>query len=389
MAQESDETRFVKIKHTADRTVAFDSSGDKWIYDSELGEFVHEDDYEGGGGDDSDIGPDAVILPPEIRCTDIHKGDITEVFSRVVVEIDERIEGSVTSGKDIIIKGLVTGNVLSYRTVTVESTGEVRGDVIAREIISERGGRIIGQRTEVTLPGGIGVPEVGGVFPDFMGVIFTGFLIFLCIIVIALLPKQVHRVVTRITTETLKSFLVGLLAWFAILPLFVLLVITIVGIPIALLIFPFALIAAFLLGYVGITIYIGNKFCPVFGWQDKSIYIKSICGVIFIAIIRLLANFLATIGLEGLALFIAIVYMVLAFVAVSTGLGAVVTTRFGTRERHAGITPDDGPHRHEPQPAPPVKPPPPPQTEPLPPQVTPPPPVPPPPPKSGNATDEQ
>ncbi len=396
MAQDMQEHHFVKIDYSAGETVAVDSSGQEWIYDSEQGEFVPRDEYDSGSGlsdegENQDYGPDDIVLPPEIRCTDIYDGDITEIFSEVVVELDERIEGSVTSGKDITIKGLVIGNVFGYRTVTIEGTGEVRGDVIAREIIRERGGRILGQYTEVAFPQtlGIGIPKVTGFFPNFMGIIFTAFLMFLCIISIALFPNHLARIVARIEREVIKTFFWGILAWFSIIPIFVLLVITIIGIPVALLIFPFALIAAFLLGYIATTIYIGKMLAPIFGWQEKSIYIKSIIGVLAIAVLRLLANFSSAIGAGGLDLFFAIIYLVVVFAVITIGLGAVASTRFGTRPKPAGTAPEPSPTPPEPRPAPPIQPPPPPQSDPVIPQViAPPPPVPPPSPRSGNATDE-
>lgn len=392
LAQEDREQRFVKITHSSGWTIAVDSIGEKWIYDSELGEFVPEDEFDGvsASPDDDgapDYGPDQVILPPEIRCTDIYVGNITEIFREVVVDIDERIEGSITCGRDVTIKGLVTGNVVSYHTVRVESTGEVRGDVVAREIIRERGGRIIGQRKEVPFPESFGVPRVTAVFPDFSGIFLTAFLIFICLITIALFPRQLNVITSVLERGIIKSFLWGILVWFSILPVFVLLLITIVGIPLAILVFPFVLIAAFLMAYVAATIYIGRRICPFFNWQDKSIYIKSVVGVVFIAISQVISSFFSMVGIEGLGILFAVVYFVIAFVAITSGLGAVISCRFGTRPKPAGAAPEPGPPAAEPRPAPPVKPPPPPGSGPLSPQETPPPPVPPPAPKSGNATD--
>ena len=394
-AQETQERHFVRIDYSSKETVAVDSIGQEWYYDSEQGEFVPEDEYVkiAGVSDEGgikDYGPDEIVLPPEIRCTDIYDGDITELFSDVIVEFDERVEGSVTSGKNITIKGLVIGNVISYRTVTIEGTGEVRGDVIAREIIRERGGRILGQHTEVPFPEtlGLGVPKVTGFFPDFMGIFFTAFLVFLCIISIALFPNHLGRIVARIEREVVKTFFWGILVWFSILPVFVLLLITIVGIPVALLVFPFALIAAFLLGYVAVTIYIGKLLAPLFRWQERSIYIKSIIGVMALAILRLLANFWSAIGASGLDIFFGVIYLIIIFTAITIGLGAVATTRFGTRPKPSGEAPDQGPPPPEPRPAPLVQPPPL-HPDPITPQsIAPPPPVPPPSPQSDNATDE-
>ncbi len=388
MAQEGHDRSFVKITHAPGYTVAIDSTGKAWIYDYEKGDFVPEDEYEKTAGSAGDSGPEDVILPPEIRCTNIIKGDITEIFKDVVVGIDDRVEGSITSGKDITVKGLVTGNVLSYRRVIVERTGEVRGDVVAREIVREPGGRIIGERTEVPFPERLGIemPRIRTYSSTIGGIFVTGFFIFICAITIALVPRHLGRVLAKVEEETVKSFFWGVLAWFLILPIFVLLIITIVGIPIALLIYPFALIAAFILGYVAVTVFIGSKLCPIMGWFDKSIYVRSFVGVVALAILRVLAGFLGAIGLDSLSNLFGVLYAVVAFIAITLGLGAVVTSRFGTRPKPAGA--DGGPSPEVPA-APMVKPPPPPRTDIFPPrEYTPPPPVPPPPPKSENATDE-
>jgi len=393
LAQEHQRRQFVKITNSAGWTIAVDSTGQQFIYDTERDEFVPEDEYVGGPDSQDvdqnrDYGPDEVILPPEIRCTDIYVGDITEIFSEVVVDIDERIEGSITCGRDVVIKGLVTGNVVSYRTVTVESTGEVRGDVIARSIVRDRGGRILGQRKEVPFPEGIGVPQVTTAFPSFSGIILTGFAIFICLITIALFPRQLKVITTVIERSVLKSFFWGILVWFSILPVFVLLLITIVGIPIAILVFPFVLIAAFLMAYVAATIYIGQRVCPYFNWQDKSTYIKSIVGVVFIAVAQIISGFFGLVGIKGLNVLFGVIYFIIAFVAITSGLGAVATSRFGTRPKTPGTGPEPGGLPPGPGTVPPVKPPPPPRSESLPPQVNvPPPPVPPPAPKSGDATD--
>lgn len=396
MAQDNEERHYVKISYTTGHTVAVDSSGQEWYYDTESGEFVTEDEYggstarRGDPADEDDLGSDEIILPPELRCTKVHDGDITEIFSHVIIRIDSRIEGSVTSGKEVIVKGLVIGNVVSYGRVIVESTGEVRGDVIAKEIVRERGGRILGQRLEVPFPEGIGiVPSVPVVFPSFMGFIFTGFLVFICLITIALFPQQLGRVVAKIEEGTIKSFFWGVLGWFSILPVFALLIITIVGIPIAILIFPFVVLAAILLGYVSVAIFIGQRLSPFFNWQDKSVYIKAIIGVIVIAGFRLLANIFISIGAEGLGVFFGVVYWIVALVTITAGLGAAISSRFGARPKPAGKTPGSDLAPSELEPVPPVKPPPPPKSDHLPPQIlAPPPPVPPPAPKSGNATDQ-
>jgi hypothetical protein len=358
VAQVEGERTFVKIVHSAEGTVAVDSSGQKWYNDSETGEFSTSkkrparSDRGSEQAATSDYGDDGIVLPPEVRCTDVYVGDITELFEDVVVDLDERIEGSVTSGKDVIVMGLVVGNVVSFQTVTVESTGEVRGDVFGKQIIRERGGKIVGQRNELPLPNMIGmdIPTVPSILPGFMNLVFLGFLIFICAIVIALVPKPLERIVAKIRKEIIKSFFWGVLGWFSLLPVLALLIITIVGIPVAFLVFPVALVAGIVLAYVSVAIYLGERLCPLVGWQDKSRYIIGICGVVLLELMRLIGSFFEVVGLGFLSGLFTISYIVVCSIALTIGFGAVVSTRFGIGTKRA--KPPSGTIPTEPAPAP-------------------------------------
>ncbi len=392
VGQEGSGQKFIRITHSVDGTVAVDSAGDTWFYDSEQGEFVKADEYEkrrsagSAWWDEDEAGADDILLPPEERCTDIHYGDITDILNDIVIGIDERVEGSVTGGRDVIIKGLVTGDVVSLQTVIVTGTGEVRGDVMAKEIRRERGGRILGHRQEVPFPkiGGIKITQYVGVMPGFVSLFITGFMIFLCVIIIAIIPNNIKRIVAKVRNEIVKSFFWGLLVWFSILPVFVLLLITIVGIPVALLAYPLIIVAALALAYAAVAICLGEGLCPLFGWQDRSIYIKGICGVIALEACRNLWVFCHIVGMSFLGDFLLPIFIIIYSLAMTIGIGAVVSTRFGVRPKKPGVEPA----RPVP-PTPPVSPPPPlsmqtPGPETL---TSPPPPSPPPPPDSKNATE--
>jgi hypothetical protein len=383
-AQEEGRQTFVKIIHSASETIAIDSSGDEWIYDRDQGKFVPIDDYEAATGETpesagSESGPSEIVLPPEIRCTDVHEGDIVELFRDVTVGFDERVEGMVLSGRDVVVKGLVIGDVVSFRTVTVESSAEIRGDVVASEIIRERGGRILGEQRQMPMPGAVGVtmPRITPVFPNVSGVFLVIFQIFVVVIVLALASGPVGRIIDKIEHSVVKSFFWGLLTWFAILPIFVLLIITIVGIPVALLVYPFALLLAIVLAFVSSATYIGRLLSPLFGWEDRSRYLKAVLGVVAVGALLILSNLADAIGVEPLRGLLAAVFVLIGMVALTVGLGGVVTARFGMRPKAARPGPQ------YPQ-APMVSPPPPPgmDTRPKPP----PPPAPPPKPGSSDAT---
>jgi len=388
LAQDNDTQTFVKIIHSADETIAVDAGGDEWLYDRELGRFIPVDEYRersGAAADrtDEDYSAGEVILPPEIRCTDVRRGDIVELFKDVEVDIDDRIEGKIVCGRDVIIRGLVIGDVYSYRTVTVAGTGEVRGDVVAREILSDRGSRILGEQHRVILPGGVGVgvPKIVTPAPGIPGLVLILLQVFFVVIVIAIANQPINRILTKIGDNILKSFLIGLAAWFAIVPLFVLLLITIVGIPIAVLIYPLALLVALILAFVSAALFVGDRLSRLIGWERKSLYIKAILGVAAVGMIKAFADLVETVGIQSVATFFNAIFGIIAVITLTLGLGAVVQARFGIKPKPSD--PSAG------RPAPTVKPPPPPSADtPLPTILrTPPPPVPPPGPKSSDATD--
>lgn len=364
-AQETSTQKFVRITHSADGTTAVDSVGVVWHYDADQGEFVPG---EATGGPtavvrgDDDTAREDFELPAEIRCTNIHEGDISRLFGEVVVETDERVTGAVFSGRDVIIKGLVDGDVVSLKTVTITGTGEVRGNVVAKEIRRERGGRVLGQQSKVPVPA-VTAWNTPGMFvlPWLVTVAFIGFLLFVTVIVIALAPNAIGRVVARIDQAMLKSFFVGLLGWFCIIPIFALLVITIVGIPIALLAFPLVLVGALVIAVAAAAIFIGDRLCPLLRWEGKSIYMKAVCGIIAVELLDLAASLFGALGAQVLHYLFLVIYLIVAAVAVTIGFGAVISTRFGTRPKPGAVgARADAPAAAAPQvsPPPPVTPPP-------------------------------
>jgi len=331
-AQDQQDQHFIEIIHTADGTEAIDSTGESWYYDSESGKFVPSrlrgSERRGESGRETD---DDFMLPAEVRCTDVYYGDLNRMFDEVRVESDERIEGSVFSGHDIYIYGLVTKDVVSLRTVYVEPGGEVRGDVVAREIRRSGNGKIHGSRTEVPFPGVIPTlksPPIT-IFNGFASIIFTIFLAFICLIVLAVATKPVLRIKKQISTEPIKSFLVGLLGWFSIAPIFVLLLITIVGIPIAVLIMPFIIMIAIVLAFVSMAVFIGEIVAPRLGWSEGSLYVKGLVGVVAVECLQVAGAILGSMGIPFLPSLLAIIYYILIGVVLTVGMGAVITARMG------------------------------------------------------------
>jgi hypothetical protein len=371
-AQDENGREFTKIVHSSDGTMAIDSLGEVWYYDEESGEFIRSDRYREIHSELSEYSrepyaafDDEIIPSPEERCTEIIHGDVSDLFNDINVGLCQRIEGAVICGKNVTVEGLVTGNIVCFQTVTVTRTGEVRGDVIARKIRKQSGGRIFGSRSEIPFPvvPGIDITPSLGFIPGLVSIFITVLLFFLSLIVLALFSEQTGRVVNKIKKNTVASFFWGLLVWFSILPVFVLLCITLVGIPIALLVYPLAIVATIVFAYATSAYFIGERLSRFWGWQDKSKYIKVITGVVFLELTRTLSILFSIIGAGPLGNLFLVIFIVINAVALTIGAGAVLTSKFGRKpkavEAKAEIpaTPPSPPEMPE---APPINPPPPP-----------------------------
>lgn len=125
-----------------------------------------------------------------------------------------------------------------------------------------------------------------------------------------LFPIFSRNVVTNISSKPLKSTLVGLLTFVSTPVLFVLLLITIIGIPLAFLL----VLALFILTYIGygyIASWIGQRLLANFGYND-SVPSSIITGVIFLLVASL----------------IPIVSVIVSILAALVGTGALLATKF-------------------------------------------------------------
>jgi hypothetical protein len=250
------------------------------------------------------------------------------------VEVDEGeiVKGSIVAIGRVTVKGVVRGDVISYKGITITSTGTIEGDARAPEILKMRGGVITGSRYENPLPS---IPEIvifektSSAALTVILIIFAS-LILLGLLIVAVVRKAVTRVQHCLETGMVKSFLIGLAFWFALGPLMALLVLTIIGIPVATLILPMALILAIILGIIGFSLYLGGRLKTSIEWSKDSAVKQTLIGlsVLMVPWILMSALMVPSSGLSDLFLVIAII---LWSIVICAGIGAVILTRFGTR----------------------------------------------------------
>jgi hypothetical protein len=281
----------------------------------------------------------------------IIKNDVVKAGTDIVVEEDELVKGDVTGlGADVTIRGKVDGSVVAVGgDIIVTSTGEIEEDAtsVGGDVRKEAGGMIGGEVVEVgfvpremlRMPFRSTVPRG---FP-FMFIFFKVlFLLFIGLVVFSVVPDHVNRVKVKLEKEMLKSGLVGFLGEILILPVFILLIITIIGIPVAILVEPLLILLAVLLGYTAVSLYIGEKFKENTNIKPKTPLMTVLLGIIVVELIPIFARIIGVAGEPGSAvgLVFVIIYWALIYLILTIGLGAVILTRFGVRPKEAKVAPE-------------------------------------------------
>jgi len=261
----------------------------------------------------------------------------------VIVEEDDVVKGPLVAVGKVIVRGIVEGDVISYKRITVTSTGVVTGDATAPDIIKMRGGLIEGNSNETGLPS---IPEFdifpteGSDVPIIANMsIFAGLLL-IGLLVLSISSKAVERVKTCISVSYVRSFFVGLLFWFAIGPLIALLALTIIGIPVAVFVLPLATAGGAVLGVFGLSLLIGEKVADKMGKSDSGRVKKFIYGLFVLESTWLIMSLLmmsASDVNQGFATFFMVLSIVVWSIGSTTGIGASILTRFGTRECEASF----------------------------------------------------
>lgn len=280
--------------------------------------------------------------------TTIIRHDVVKAGSDIVVEEEELVKGDITAlGGDVTVEGKVTGSVVAIGgDIIVTSTGEIEKDAtsIGGDVKREAGGIIRGEVVGVgffpsdVLGISFGRPVYFGL-PFIAGLIKILFLLFIGLVVFSVAPNQVTKVKTKLEKEMLKSGLVGFLGEILILPVFVLLIITVIGIPVAILVEPLVILLAILLGYIAVSLYIGERFKESTNVKPKTGLMTVLLGIILVELIPLFARLIGMAGEPGSALgmLFVIVYWTLIYLILTIGFGAVILTRFGTRPREVKV----------------------------------------------------
>jgi hypothetical protein len=208
----------------------------------------------------------------------------------ITVEQGEKVENVVIVGGQATINGLVEQNVVVVGgSVVLTNYAVVRGNVIVvGGIVAKGSGSLVfGDITEVnsaTLADSInsamrGELEGWSLILNVISLCFFAIILIIALIMALLLPRALDAVVVAIRTNKLKSFFWGFLATLMIVPFFMLLAISVIGI----LLIPLAFTALLLAAIIGFTAFgslLGNWIISkIFRGYQRSIVKETLVGL--------------------------------------------------------------------------------------------------------------
>lgn len=264
---------------------------------------------------------------------------IVRVGENVRIEPGQVVEGDVVAvGGSIRVLGHVKGDAVAVGGgVELSGDGAVDGDAVAiggsvvRPSGTRVGGENIGMRFVPSFIFG-SLHSGGSVLWTLLGTMAKLlFLFFVAWLLVALAEKRVRFMGQFVEIHLWKSLFTGLAVLILFPIAFVLLLVTIVGIPLALL-SPLALMVSLLVGYLVVAGLLGHRVLSG-GPQDRNQMIKSILiGLLVFEAVPLFGHLLRAAGtLRSFGLVLGVFGYAAIFISAAIGLGSLVLTRFGYR----------------------------------------------------------
>mgnify|MGYP001101232045 CR=1 FL=1 len=269
-------------------------------------------------------------------------GDLLVFGGDIRIEADSEVDGSVLAwGGDVEIAGTIGRDVMAFGgDVLLRETARVDGGVMvfSGAVEREEGAQVRGQQVVNPLQG----PwwrwgwVTGPVYPYFPSdglpalmfhVFMQGLEILLRTVVMAglaglvalLWPRAAAQVGRSALDHPLLAFGMGLLTLVVGILLIIGLVITLCLLPVGMMA-AIALVVAILFGWLAIGIAIGERLMPTFTSRTVAPFWTAALGAGLLTLLSDLLGLIPCVGWVG------------GFLVACAGLGAVVLTRFGTRE---------------------------------------------------------
>jgi hypothetical protein len=241
---------------------------------------------------------------------------LVKVGENINVPEGAEVKTVVAVGGSVTVAGKVVEDVVAIGgNISLSKSAIVGGDVVVvgGTVNKDPNAIIRGNITEVKMPTGMITKGLGWGLAIFSVLSFLAFLV-LAIIIVGLFDKQLG--ITSYYIERLPghALLWGILAGLLVVPLIILMVISIIGIPF-IPVLAIILAAAGVFGYIAASQLIGKLFLRAVRVYNKPMVWEIVSGLIILFIL----SFLPILG-----------WIVKALVGIM-GLGAIIATRFGTQ----------------------------------------------------------
>lgn len=256
-------------------------------------------------------------------------GNIIKVGDDITVNEGRQVDNVVAVGGQITVNGLVEQNVVAVAgSVILTRKAVVRGNVIVVGgiVAKGNGSMVFGDITEInssTLSSSIasalrGESEGWSLILNIISLCFFAIIMIIALLMALLLPRSLAVIAHVIQTNRLKSFLWGFLVTLMIVPFFMLLAISIIGIFLIPLAFTALLLAA-IIGFIAFGSLLGNFIIArIFKGYKKSLVKETLVGLSLLWLLGWIPFYIG---------------MLIKILAITFGLGGVLLT---LSDRRAG-----------------------------------------------------
>ena len=246
--------------------------------------------------------------------------DLIKVNTDAEVTKDMVVNDVLAVGGNVTVLGKVEGSVIAVNgSINLKPGSYVKEEIITvgGNVVKDDGAEVGGKITQIHIPRFV---------PSFKGLLKGGWLaawvtislivligfLGLAILLIALIPDHIGTVVSALEKSFVPMLLWGILWMILIVPIAVLLALSLIGvilIPLEILLVVLALV----IGYIASAVWIGKTILLSFRKATVP-FVDAILGIVILFVISL----------------IPVVGAIIKILFVTAGLGAVITTRFGT-----------------------------------------------------------
>jgi len=266
----------------------------------------------------------------------INKRGIVNFGKKILVPARTTVQRVVGIGNHVTVRGTVIDDAVTINGNLVLKNGSYVGGnaiVVGGDLLKAPGAVVKGNISEISIPRieiMTGLMSRGGLLRSTLLLVvlkLIGFLV-LTILIAGLLTTQVEKLSASVDKHICKTFFVGLAAVFLAVPIAIFLALSVVGvafIPLWVLLVGIAAIY----GYVGAAHYIGQRVVKAFQTNGKNgkngngkqgkirmTIIEAVVGVLLLCLVATLP----------------VISLIINFVVVCWGLGAVILTKAGTQK---------------------------------------------------------